>query len=205
MGWPRSRDIASATMRVVTSRLPPGAKGTTILTGFAGNVCASAIPHSGISASRASNRFIVVSSSKLPVEPFAHAAAHDPLLVLRPEPWDLLVEHGVGLAIGARKPRAIGTPEDATRPQPTLNWQDDGVGLAVGEPLGRAGSIGVEAAHDREAAGVRLRRCEPEVVAIPLPRGRHEHGPLHARGVHLAQQLLGAQRRVAMRVRPGGP
>ncbi len=41
-GWPICLAIDSPSKRAVTSRLPPGANGTTIFTGFEGKACASA-------------------------------------------------------------------------------------------------------------------------------------------------------------------
>src|SRR6185436_18856440 len=49
IGWPRSRDISSPTVRVSVSPVPPTANGTTILMGLAGNACGHAAHDSAAS------------------------------------------------------------------------------------------------------------------------------------------------------------
>src|SRR5262245_40895119 len=51
-GWPIASWIFAATMRAVESVTPPGAKGTTIRTGFDGQICANALPQTKKSRNR---------------------------------------------------------------------------------------------------------------------------------------------------------
>jgi len=43
-------------------------------------------------------------------------------------------------------------------------------------------------AHDREAVGIEARRFQRELVAVALPRGRHDHDPADAGQIHLEEQ-----------------
>ena len=71
--WPKACPSAGASVRASTSRLPPGEKGTTSVTGFCGKGCASAgaeaSPQAIVSAIRTVKRLLLFIVS--PCRPYA--------------------------------------------------------------------------------------------------------------------------------------
>jgi len=66
-------------------------------------------------------------------------------------------------------------------------------------------SLDREPPHHGEALGMKARRLERQIVAITLPRRRHDHDPAHPRRVHLGQQhVLGHGIRLLRALRPAG-
>jgi hypothetical protein len=47
-----------------------------------------------------------------------------------------------------------------------------------------------DAAHDREAIGIEARSLQRELVAVALPRRRHDDDPAHAGEIHLQEKRL---------------
>ena len=48
-----------------------------------------------------------------------------------------------------------------------------------------------EPTHHGEAVGIAARGLQGEIVAVALPRRRHDYGAVDARFVHFAQQVVG--------------
>jgi hypothetical protein len=69
----------------------------------------------------------------------------------------------------------------------------------------RGGRLGIDAPERREALWIRARRRQHQVVAIRVVMRGNEDGTPDARGIHLAQQLGGFERRLAVGCRAGFP
>jgi hypothetical protein len=50
-----------------------------------------------------------------------------------------------------------------------------------------------------------LRRLQGKIVAVALPRRRHDDDAIRSGGIHLAQEFILADRNVAVRFQPRGP
>ena len=99
-----------------------------------------------------------------------------------------LAPHPVEAAVEQRLAQHLGVEGEAHAQHALLL-------LPARQGLASAGCVGIEAAHDAEAVGMAARGLDGEIVAIALPRRRHDDDSVDAGLVHLGQEFFLAERR----------
>src|SRR3954462_2218489 len=79
--------------------------------------------------------------------------------------------------------------------------QHAGLLAPVCERAARARVLRIDATHHRKPVRVCSRRSDTEIVAVALPRRRHDYDAVDARFVHLPQKIVGRERYRTLRLR----
>src|SRR6476661_577187 len=79
--------------------------------------------------------------------------------------------------------------------------QHAGLLAPVRERAARARVLRIDATHHRIPVRMCSRRSDAEIVAVALPRRRHDYDAVDARFVHFPQKIVGRERYRTLRLR----